>query len=80
MNTINLRCQTTKKSTRSRKKRDKVTYGEDFRQIQKLQTLAIAQIHTISAGQNSELIWPDKREKEPNNTLVRKKSDMPRSL
>ena len=36
---------------------------QDFRHIQKLETLAIVQIHTISAVWNSELIWPDKKGK-----------------
>ena len=58
MNTINLRCKTTKKNTRSRKKRDKVTYG-------KILDISKSYRHWqwYRSTRNSELIWPDKKGK-----------------
>ena len=51
---------------------------QDFRHIQKLETLAIVQIHPMSTVRT--YLAGQKGERGPYNTLVRKKSDMARSL
>ena len=70
-----------KEEYKIKKEKGKGYIWQDFRHIQKLETLAMVQIHTMSAVRNSKLILPDKKGKGgPYNTLVRKKSDMARSL